>query len=793
MVLWGAVDPSWVARKGGCGTATASRPRSRGQSRPDRLDGPKRFVPAFPLVESKLHPPAIRPGTIPRDRVMAMITADPGPAIVSLVAPPGYGKTVVLAEWAARERPRVAWLTLDDHDNDPVVFLSYLAAAIDRVKPIDGSIRSAIAAPGQRVLATAVPRLAFELHRWDRPGLLILDDMDRVVDRTCLDALTELLNHLPPRVRVAMASRMSPDLSFGRLRAQRDLLEIGRDELALDERETEALTTAAGHRLTRAAIRTLTERTEGWPAGVYLATLARDRVDTGGRSIGDVSGSDRYLAEYIGSELGLDGGGDDMTFLTRTAILETVEPGAADAIVGLTGAAERLRSLARTNLLIQEIGTSEASYRYHRLLRDFLRAELDRREPNAAQALHRRAASWYAAAGRVGPAIEHATAGGDVDTAARLVTAAALPTFYGGHGATLDRWLRGFDETVFLRHPPLTVIAGWVHLLNGRAEAADRMADIADRSTFSGTPWDGSASFESSRAMLRAVMARHGPEDVLANATIAVSQERPESPWRANALWLLGGAHLLSGDVDAADVVFAEAIGASPSSGSTVMVALAKRAGIAMARGDWRAAEGFARQSRETLAKAHFDEIAAALVVYAVGARVAIHRGDVIGAHAELTRAQLVRPMASYGLPWFSVDALLELGRAYLALSDPAGARSVVREAEEIARRRPGLGTLDADLAALRRQLTEAATELAGSSTLTSAELRLLPILPTYLSFQEIADRLFISRNTVKTQALSIYGKLHASSRGEAVERAIELGLLEPYPGLEPTGSTSAH
>ena len=149
-----------------------------------------------------------------------------------------------------------------------------------------------------------------------------------------------------------------------------------------------------------------------------------------------------------------------------------------------------------------------------------------------------------------------------------------------------------------------------------------------------------------------------------------------------------------------------------------------------------------------------------------------------------LVRAQLLRPLASHASPWFSVDALLELCRAYLALADTAGAQIVLREAEQIIRRRPALGTLTGELVEVKRRLEDASATLVGSSTLTAAELRVLPLLPTYLSFQEIADRLLISRNTVKSHAMSIYGKLWASSRGEAVERAVDIGLLEPYPAL---------
>lgn len=748
---------------------------------------PPSFQSSFPLVEAKLQPLVPQPGTVDRARLIDLLADESGPAIVSVIAPPGYGKTTLLGQWAARERRPVAWLTLDDLDNDPAILVSYLAAAFDRIHQIDASVAAGLSGPSQRVIATAVPRLLSELHRWRRPAVLVLDDAHRLVDPAALDAVAAFADHLPPRFRLALAGRTEPALPFARLRAQRNLLEIGQHSLALDEREAAALVAARGRLLDRDEIRALTERTEGWPTAVYLATLTGDGPDPDGGSIAGVSGGDRYIAAYLRSEVGRGLDDEDIRFLTRTSILERIEPQVAEAVTGLPRAAERLGALAGRNLLIQPVG--RWSYRYHFLLRDYLRMELERREPGAAPAIHRRAAAAYMQAGRVDMAIEHATASGDMDVAALFVTRAALPAFRSGQLATVERWLARFDEALLERHPPLAVLAGWIHLVTGRSEAADRMADLAERARFDGAPADGSASFESGRAMLRAIMGRHGPRDVLSNATLAVSQEGPESVWRSTALYLLGSAHMMLADPQAAAMAFEEATRATAEAPAARMSAFAGRAKVRIAEGDWVAAEGFLRDGRAELERAHYEGIALALIIYALGARAAIHRGDVVAAREDLVRAQLVRPLASHALPWFSVDALLELARAYLAVSDPAGAQMVLREAEQIVRRRPALGILTDELVDMRRRLAGAASTLAGSSTLTAGELRVLPFLPTYLSFQDIADRLTISRNTVKTHAMSIYGKLWASSRGEAVERAVELGLLEPYPALLPMGA----
>ena len=709
---------------------------------------------------------------------------------MAVIAPPGYGKTLLLAEWAAREAREardVAWLTLGDYDNEPSVFLTYVAAALDRLQPIDPSIGHALAARGSRVLAVAVPRLATELHRRTRPGVLVLDDAHRLVDRTCLDALSALLELLPAGFQVVLAARTPPDLPFARLRAMRQLLEIGPDLLAFRADEAETLSARAGFALTRGQAQAVADRTEGWAAAIYLAALARGRRGLPVSSVDDVSGRETYIADYLRSEVDPVIDEHDMTLLTRTSIMGEVEPALAAVIADVADAAARLERLASANLLIGRIAVPSSSFRYHNLLRDHLRAELARREPDIVPELHRRAAGWYASAGRPELAVEHVIASGDMDAAAELVETVMLRTYHQGHGDRLERWLRTFDDGAFERRPCLAVGGALFHALNGQPDIADHLADIVDRASFGGVPASGMASFDSARAILRAAMARNGPDAAIADGALAVEAEGSASPWRTLAREAFALGHLMQGDLAGAEALMLDAVSDVRRGTTYTYFPFALLASLAMGRHDWDAAARYAREAHDDFDLMRFDTVASSALVHAVSARVAIHAGDQRRGREELVHAQLVRPLISHALPSTGVIALLEIARAYLSIADPAGAGSAVAEAEAILRRRPRLGILGQEVAEMRRRSHGSAQALAGPSTLTPAELRVLPLLSTHLRYLEIGNRLFVSHHTVKTQANSIYSKLGVSGRSEAVSRAIEIGLLEPFPGLQLT------
>jgi LuxR family maltose regulon positive regulatory protein len=207
-------------------------------------------------------------------------------------------------------------------------------------------------------------------------------------------------------------------------------------------------------------------------------------------------------------------------------------------------------------------------------------------------------------------------------------------------------------------------------------------------------------------------------------------------------------------------------------------VVLADRCGVAFSRDDWPAAVAHAAQALSIVQCGEFDDYWTSALVYAWAARMALHRGDAAAAGDHVIRAARLRPLLTYALPVVSVQALLELARAYIALTDPAGARAVLRQANDILHQRPDLGVLPDEAAELRAKVDMLGRHGVGGSSLTTAELRILPLLATHLSFREIAERLYLSPYTVKTQALSVYRKFGVSSRSAAIERAHRGGVL---------------
>ena len=748
---------------------------------------------SFDLFPSKLAIPAQRRGSLRRTSLVSRLRGSNEARYVSIAAPAGYGKTTLLAQWADKDVRQFAWVSLDDADNDPVVLLSYIATALNAVEPVDGRVFRGVAAGGDALWATAVPRLGAAIASLEASVVIVLDDVHALTDASALDVVDALALHIPPGSLLVLAGREEAALPLARFRVRGELLEIGPAELALTDSEARALLAEAGVDVSEDEVRALNERAEGWAAGVYLAALSLQASD-GPPALEQFAGDDRFVADYLRSEHLVHLMPVEIEFLMHTSVLDRMTGSFCDAVLGRTDSAKMLAALEHANLFVVALDHHSGWYRYHHLFRDMLRAELERREPELVAELHRRAAAWCVENHLPDWAIEHSTAAGDIDAVAELVAANVLPYYRDGRVATVERWLAAFDEPQLLeRYPAVALFGAWVHSLRGRPDDADRWALGAESSDYAGPMPDGSPSLRSWSALHRARVCGHGVDTMRVDAEIAVDELNPQSPWMPIALLMRGVAALLAGETEQAATMLEQAATASAVGGAVYggVVAHSELALLALERGELDAAEAELARARNFVGDREPGDYVVAALFYAAEARLALARGQGARAREALVMAQRLRPMLSRALSWFAVQTTLELAYAHLALNDAEGARTLCLEADDLLHRSPELGVLVPRTVQLREQLAAFTEQPSGwASTLTTAELRLLPLLTTHLTFREIAERLFVSRNTVKTQAISVYRKLDATSRSEAIERAIELGLVDEAVAARPVDFT---
>ena len=739
--------------------------------------------PAFDLVVSKLRRPLVRAGTVRRPSLVERLARDDCGPVVSVVAPAGYGKTTLLSQWAERNGQAFAWVSVDEADNDPKVLLTYVAEALDGVQPVGGRVFDALASPASSVPGSVVPRLGAAFSAMTTPVVLVLDDVHALRNSECRAALSVLADHVPPGSRLALAGRAEPPLRIARLRAEGRITEIGPGDLSLTCEEASALLRAAEVTLGADEVAELHRRTEGWPVGLYLAALCVREGGSPGAAAISVGGDHRFVSEYVESEFLARISERQRAFLTRTAVLERMCGPLCEAVLDLPGSAVTLADLARSNLLLVPLDQRGQWYRYHHLFRDMLLAQLERHSPGLVPVLQRRAAGWYLRNDLPEDALEYSIAAGDVDGAARLVQKLWVPTDRQGRITTIQRWFRWLEDRDGMKgHPMLAVEAAFLTARTGRPAEAGRWADMVDRWQYQDAARPADPPTEASAALLRASLCRRGAGQMRADADEAVRKFAAQNVVRPVAMLLQGIARVLSGDLDGGDASLQDAVSAAGDVGSPEVLAdaLCERSLVAMARNQWDRAEALAGQARTVLREAGIEDIYVTPLVCAVQARAAWHRGDVPAARGELVSAQRLRHLLTYAVPHLAVQARIELTRVHLALADLAGARTLMGEIDELLQRRPGLGTLVGEAGTLRARLgKERGASVPGASALTAAELRLLPLLSTHLSFPQIAAELFLSPHTIKSEMKSVYRKLDASTRNQAVTRARELGLLE--------------
>jgi LuxR family maltose regulon positive regulatory protein len=505
--------------------------------------------------------------------------------------------------------------------------------------------------------------------------------------------------------------------------------------------------------------------TEGWPAALALAAL--------GNPAG-FGGADRLVADYVRDEILGRLPREQLALMLETSVLETLTGSLCDWVLQRGSSAAALADLARRDGLLIPLDRCDERFRHHRLLGEMLRAELLRVDPERAAEIHERASGWYRAAGDDDRAVRHAVLAGDVEAAGDLVWHGTGPAVSRGGLQTAEAWQTLFTETERTATPTLALASASTALVSGQGHLAEHWM-LAAAAVGASSP-----AVAAGVRNLRAALARDGLAGMRADAEQAHELAPEGSPVRATACLLAGTAALLAGDDDDAALLEAGAHRAAVSAPDVHALCLTQLALPLLAREAWEEAGGLVTRARAQVTRHGLDRYPTSALVLAASALVRAHRGRVEGARRDLEDALELRAQLLDFAAWYEVELSLVLARVAVRLSDVNRARELLGDASRELRRLDGASMLEAWLAeSWARVDALTGPSSPAPSSLTTAELRTLHFLPTHLSFREIGERVYVSANTVKTQANAVYRKLDVSCRSEAVTRARQLGLLD--------------
>jgi LuxR family transcriptional regulator, maltose regulon positive regulatory protein len=654
------------------------------------------------LLATKLYIPRARAGLVPRPRLLERLAGGAGHQVVLICTPAGFGKTTLLADWARAGQGPVAWLSLDAGDNDPARFWRHAVAALDTVRPglaeRVGGLLGGPPASFEAVAATLVNELADAAEE----VVLVLDDY-HLVETPAVHASVEfLLEHLPPQLRLVVASRADPPLPLARLRASGQLVELRQADLRLTAAEAaELLRTAVGHELPDPTVAALEARTEGWVAGLQLAGLSlRGHVDVGA-FVQSFSGSHRYVLDYLCEEV-LDRQPAELRqFLLETSILDRVCAPLADAVTGRGSSQALLEQIERANLFLVPLDAVRGWWRYHQLFADLLRARLEQEQPERLPGLHRAAAAWCEAHGLADEAIGHAQAAGDAGWAARLVEQHFEALLGRREDATLRRWLEVLPAEVVGSRPRLCLFQAFWALIGSRVKAAERLLDQAERAfaevgdePYAPVVGRGAslvANIPAALARTRASVAQlRGDAEQMTRFACRALAELDEGEWMLESVtrWNLLAAEWLRGRPAAAEHDFLSdiaSIAAWRAAGQLTLVAWGyyHLGQVQRAQGRLGAALSTYQEALEAVAvEPGRPAMPAAGVAHVGMAEVAYERDQLATALQHATQGVPLCRQLGWTLPL--VAGLAVLARVRQAQGDPAGAREAIWEAEQV-------------------------------------------------------------------------------------------------------------
>ena len=664
----------------------------------------------YPLLQTKLYIPPIRPGLVSRPRLIERLNEGLDRKLTLVSAPAGFGKTTLVSEWVRDCGGPVAWLSLDEGDNDFAQFVTHFIAALQRVKPGLGETVLAVfqspqLPPVEAVLASLINEIA------DLPEhvTLVLDDY-HVIQSSTNQALGFMLERLPLQLHLVIVTRRDPRLPLALLRARGQITEIRYDDLQFTREEAVLfLNQAMGLALTPEEIALLERRTEGWIAGLQLAALALQRtspLQNRAEFIRAFSGDDRYVIDFLVSEVLAGQPEEVQRFLLQTAVLERMCGPLCDAVCskgagvrfgfaespsspsgttvnGAKGDGQRLLEyLDQVNLFVVPLDNRRGWYRYHHLFGDVLLHRMRRAEPSQIPELHRRASAWYEGEGHIDEAIHHALAAQDLAGAARLVEQNALQLLIHSEVTTLIRWLDALPDDLTRSRPWLSVYSAWAHFITGKVEAVNQCLEVAQRLSH--------LAEQDLLGHIAVIRARIALTDQDLSSAVKLARQALEyvpagHPVHGHIAVIQGQAAFMQGDLVGASQTLSEAVSIAQGCGHLFMVvdATTRLGYLQTLQGHLRQALGIYQEALQ-LANVDGRKLPVAGNAHIRMALALRQRNELDSAADHLMRGLELCKL--FGNPR---SGYLALARLRQAQGDWDGALRAVQDAE---RQRPGLG-----------------------------------------------------------------------------------------------------
>jgi LuxR family maltose regulon positive regulatory protein len=751
---------------------------------PGGRHGADRTVPFAP----KFRFPPLRPGLVKRTRLIGELVEATG-SLVVLAAPPGFGKSTLLAQWQECDPRAFAFVALEPSENDPVELWSCVVTSIrQRVPSFGNSVEPMLHSVGAIAIDPLVRRIAAEMDQLSEPVVVVLDDYEVIRNPACHASLAALTAHPTSKVRPVVATRADPPIPLGRLRASGELVEIRGRDLAFGPEETrELLTDATGHHPSEAELAILQARTEGWPAGLHLAAVGlRDQADPDS-FLASFGGSNRHVVDYL-TEVVLDSIDPDVRqYLLDTSILGQLSGPLCDAVTGHRDSASMLDRLERSNLFLIALDDQRKWYRYHHLFGELLRDQLQLATPERIPGLHKAASAWLADANRPDEAIEHAIAADELDAAANLVVSAWGARVASGRLTTVLGWLGAFPHGHVQGSAPLSIVSAWVHGLLGHDTAARRSIDHALAAGSAAPLPDGSRTVEHSADLFLTLFWLKTDAERARKAARSVQECRGEfrPEFQSVAAFAIGVGAFLGGDLRRARDEFQRAAedAAATRAWLTVIDALGFGTQVALMENRAGDAEALAFAVLEH-AQAHGLTDLPHVGYYLATAGAAIARAGRLEEGDEQLDAG-IRQLGDWA-PLLAAHARLMRVPVLRQLGDTDGARAALAEAECLIAQCTSTGIIGEFVPQVARTLSGSQPRSREWTAITERERGVLRLLEQGLSQREMSRQLFVSFHTIHSHMKSIYTRLGVSSRDEAIERARELDLLLPIAALSP-------